>query len=238
MKGRLLLKTDKMNLLVLIVLLSRTFFAVAVQGAISLGNLSFLEAGKWWTVYGSVIDIGCLGLLYWAVHSEGRTVSGIIGFTGAKWKNDLKHAGLILIVLLPITIGWGALLGYVMYGSNPPAIIAGPLPFWGEWYSVLIWPIGWAITEQLVYMGYALPKLITILNRKWAAVAIVMVFWALQHTVLPVTEDSQYAIYRFLTVVPMVMIPIVYLRTRRLVPLIIVHAISDTLSALSFYFLR
>lgn len=232
------MKNKKMMWIIFTVLLSRTILALFAQGAVSWrAEISFLEAGKWWTVYGSLIDIGCLALLIWVVKREGANLRLLIGFSPGKLKNDIKMAIIILVVLIPLTALWGTLISFLLYGKASVPIIAGPLPLWAALYSVFIWPILWAIVEQLIYMGYCLPRLESFLKNKVTAVAIVMFFWALQHTVLPVTLDMDYSLYRFLTVFPMVIIPIVYLRTRRLVPLILVHAIGDIFSAITFYFL-
>ncbi|MHC0037687.1 CPBP family glutamic-type intramembrane protease [Pseudoneobacillus sp. C159] len=237
------MKNQKMLWLLLLILLSRTIFSLFAQGVFSWGSqftsnpLDFLDAGKWWTVYGSLVDLGCLALMVWILRKEGTELKSIIGFSRARIKSDVIHSLLLLLVLLPLTVLWGNLISLLIYGQVSNPILAGPLPLWGGLYSVLIWPIGWAVMEQVIYMGYGLPKLVDIFRNKVTAVIIVMFFWALQHTVLPLTLDPNYSLYRFLTVIPMVIIPIYFLKTRRLVPLIFAHAIADCISALSFYFL-
>lgn len=229
--------------IVFLLLVSRTGFAVFFQGAFSLGStlageeINFLNAGRWWTVYGSLIDLGCFVILRRVLRHEGTGIKSVIAFSAEKLKRDMKHAGLLFLALIPLTMLWGTAVSFLIYGQPSTPILAGPLPAWGVWYSILIWPIGWAIMEQAVYMGYCLPRLERALKSKTAAVTIVMIFWALQHVALPVTLDAEYALYRLLTVVPMTIIPIYYLKTRRLVPLIMVHAIFDIFSAVSFYYL-
>lgn len=235
---------DKLTWFLIIVLLSRTVFAVIAQGIFTfitfLSNqpLTYLESGRWWTVYGSAIDLGCLALLLIVFKKNGGfSFRKVIDVSKTHLKKDLKQAVLILILLLPLTIAWGSLMSTLIFGIVSAPIIAGPLPLWAALYSVLIWPIGWAIMEQVVYIGYCLPKLESIFKSKTIPVFIVMFFWALQHVALPVTLDFEYSLYRFLTVIPMVIIPLIYLKTRRLFPLILVHCIGDMLSAISFYFL-
>ncbi|WP_066306878.1 CPBP family glutamic-type intramembrane protease [Bacillus sp. FJAT-29814] len=224
--------------IILLILLSRTIFAVIFQGIVALGfHLDYLAAGRWWTVYGSMIDFACLGLMLWVVRREGIEFRSLVGYSPGDLKRDLKLSGLVLIVVMPLTVLWATLISLLLFGKAAAPIVAGPLPLWGAIYSVIIWPIGWAIMEQIIYMGYCLPKLEEVFHNKVIPVSIVMFFWALQHIALPVTYDMNYSLYRFLTVIPMVFIPIVYLRTRRLVPLIIAHGIFDMTSAISFYFL-
>jgi uncharacterized protein len=228
---------------IFIVLLSRTVFAILVQGIVSLFTklsnhpLTFLVTGSWWTVYGSLIDICCLTLLMWVFKIEGITLRSVLNLNKNEFKRDLKLAGVIFVILLPITMVWGSAVSYLIFGTSHAPMVAGPLPIWAAIYSVVIWPICWAIVEQVIYMGYGLPSLERIFKNKTVAIAIVMFLWALQHVALPVTLDPQYSIYRFLTVLPMVIMPIAYMKTRRLLPLIIVHAISDMMSAITFYFI-
>lgn len=230
---------QKVGWVIFAVLVSRTIFAVLYQWIVSFNveELDFLEAGRWWTVYGSLIDISCLALLIWVLKREGGNIRSLIGFSRSKLKGDFKQARLLLIIILPLTAIWGTVMSFLIYGKVSVSMIAGPLPLWGALYSVILWPIGWAIMEQLIYMGYCLPRLESISKNKVLSIAIVMFFWALQHIALPVTLDMEYSLYRFLTVIPMVIIPIFYLKTRRLVPIILVHALSDGLSAFLFYFM-
>ncbi|MBU8917730.1 hypothetical protein BGM25_16980 [Bacillus sp. FJAT-29953] len=191
--------------IILLLLLSRTIFAVIFQGIFALSStLDYLEAGRWWTVYGSLIDLGCLALMFWVVRRGGTNFKSLIGFSPELIKSDVKQAGIILVILLPITMFWGATISYLLFGKAAAPIVAGPLPLWAALYSVIIWPIGWAIMEQLVYMGYCLPRLEKVFKSKVFAVSAVMFFWALQHIALPVTLDMDYSLYRFLTVIPMV----------------------------------
>ncbi len=60
--------------------------------------------------------------------------------------------------------------------------------------------------------------------------AIVAFGWAAQHIALPL-GDPQWMLYRFLSSLPIALLmPVLYLRTRRLVPLIIAHAVADALA--------
>ncbi|MEI4831659.1 CPBP family glutamic-type intramembrane protease [Bacillus sp. FJAT-53711] len=221
-----------------IVLISRTVFAILVQGSISLvTNLSFLEAGRWWTVYGSLIDICCFILLLWVFRKDGISFRSVINFNKQEFKRDLKRAGILFVIIIPLTVVWGNVMSYLLFGNPEAPIVAGPLPLWAALYSVIIWPIGWAIIEQVIYMGYSLPSLEKLFKNKTLAITIVMFFWAIQHIALPVTLNLEYSTYRFLTVLPMVIMPIAFFKTKRLFPLILVHAVSDMISSITFYFM-
>lgn len=67
------------------------------------------------------------------------------------------------------------------------------------------------------------------------AVIIVAFGWALQHSALPLMFDWQWAVYRFGSSLAVgIVFPILYLRIRRLLPLIIAHWAANFVSVLMF----
>ena len=87
----------------------------------------------------------------------------------------------------------------------------------------------------MVYQGYSLPRLEILSRRKWLAVFVVCFGWAIQHSALPIMPNWQWAVYRFASTLPIAIgVPIVYLRTRRLLPFVIAHWAVDFASVLMF----
>jgi membrane protease YdiL (CAAX protease family) len=96
----------------------------------------------------------------------------------------------------------------------------------------MFWWIISASTEELIYQGYALPRLQVFFGRKWPAVLWVGFGWAMQHSFLPFI-NLKYAIYAFLLFVPLtIALQLIYLRLKRLLPLIIGHWGMDCISAI------
>ena len=90
----------------------------------------------------------------------------------------------------------------------------------------------------MTYQGYSLPRLEILSGRGWLAVLIVGFGWAIQHSALPLLPDWQWAIYRFASSLPFsIVLPIVYLRIRRLLPFIMAHWAADLFFALTLVFL-
>lgn len=193
----------------------------------------WLAAAPWFTVTGTLIDLGSLGLLAWLTRREGIRLVDLLSLERGQFRRDLLLAPVILIVFLIVGIASGAVSAIVLYGNAPPQIM-GPLPLWGALYSVLVWPIIWAAAEQMTYNGYAAPRLQALTGRTWLAVLITCVGYGLQHIALPSLPDPQFALYRFLPAfaIGLVMVPL-YLRWRRLLPFIIAHWFVDALSALT-----
>jgi hypothetical protein len=103
-------------------------------------------------------------------------------------------------------------------------------------YSIIVWPVIWALTEQMTYMGYLFPRLEVLTRRTLFAAAIVLVVWSLQHLALPFVPDGRYVVYRTITTLPIAMTAVVlylFVLRRRLLPLVVVHWMADVFAALS-----
>jgi hypothetical protein len=192
---------------------------------------------NWWSVYGTLIDLGCLGLLVWLTRREGIRLSDLIAFSKSKLKTDIPIGLGIFMIVFPVTIiGGGMLAQLIAYGSLnpvfPEATYIRSLPLLGVLYSrILFWPV-WSVTEELTYNGYALPRLKAITRSPWLSVGLVGFFWSIQHSFMP-WVNPQHALYLFLTFVPLTIASqLIYLRVRRLTPLILGHWLMDLFSVL------
>ena len=195
----------------------------------------FQAAAPWWPVYGTLIDIGCLVLLAWLARREGIRLFDLISFQRQHLGRDLLLGVGFLVLLSILGVGGSIITGLLVYGATPVPAILVPLPLWGALYALLIWPIIWAIAEEMTYTGYALPRLEVLSGRAWLALIIVNFGWALQHSALPLMLDWRWAAYRFgSTLLIGFGISILYLRIRRLLPFIIAHWAANFVSVLTF----
>ncbi len=223
----------------LVLVFARLIFAVLAQALVAglfalQGHPTPMQAAApWWPVYGTLIDIGSLLLLARLARKEGIRLYDLISFQRQHLKRDFL-LGLGLAVLIPILlIGGGIIFGSLIYGATPAPIPFGPLPLWGALYALLVWPIIWAIAEEMTYQGYALPRLEVLSGRSWLAVLIVGFGWALQHSALPIMPDWRWAAFRFASALPIGILLIFYLRRRRLLPFIIAHWAADFFAILA-----
>jgi membrane protease YdiL (CAAX protease family) len=222
-----------------IIIFARLIFAILAQGLIA--GLFMLQgsptpwqaAAPWWIVYGTLIDIGCLVLLARLTRREGIRLSDLLSFQRQHLGRDLLLGlGFIILYIFLATIG-GIFSGLLIYGAAPAPAIMIPLPLWGTLYSLIVWPILWAFAEEMTYQGYALPRLEVLSGRAWLAVIIVGFGWALQHSALPLMADWRWAAYRFASSLLIgIVLPIIYLRTRRLLPFIIAHWAANFVAVL------
>jgi uncharacterized protein len=187
-----------------LMVLSRFSLAIISQAIIAgifflYGNLTpWKAAAPWWMVYGTIIDISCLTLLFFLTRKEGFKIINLTGYdTRYKSKDILTGLGYFLL-FFTITMGCTLLAGILLYGSPQPPFLAGKLPIMGALYTVIIWPLVWGITEQLTYQGYSLPRMVKVTGNKWSAIFIVSFGWGLQHLALPLIPDWRFMLMRFL----------------------------------------
>jgi len=227
------------------VMAARSILIVLAQALVTLfffwkGSPDPLKDGTvWWTVTGTLVDAGCLALMFRFTRREGIRLMDLIGIQKDKLRRDILMGIGILLVMFPIVmIGGGMLSGLILYGKLQPAqtavLMTRPLPLWAALYSRTIWWLIWSVTEEMTYNGYALPRLQVVLGgRTWLAVAIVAFFWAFQHAFLPLILDLKLFLYLGIQMLPLVIVQqVIYLRFRRLPPLIVIHWGMDFFSVM------
>ncbi len=229
----------------LILTVGRTVLVLAAQALVSLVFLlqrdpaPWYSAGRWWTVYGTLADAGCLALLWKFTRAEGVKLRDLIGPIRRRGGRDVWLGLGILLIVFPLFIAGGMLSNLLVYGkmtaaSNPTGSgLPQAFPLWGLVYSLGIWWIIWTPTEQMTYQGYVLPRLRALTRRSWTALALVGFWWSLQHSFLPLVPNGRYILWRFIMVVPGVIVTmLIYLRTRRLAPFIVAQWPMDIVVAL------
>jgi hypothetical protein len=215
-------------------LFARAAFAVVAQGlvagivAMRGSTTPWKDAEPWLPVYGTVIDAGCLALLWWLTRREGIRLWSLVGFEPARFARDVwLGIALIPIALLLIFSGTAA-AGWIVYGTRTQPLFLGNLPLPAALYGVIVWPFIWGLTEQMTYNGYLLSRFQVLFRRTSVAVAVVAFVWSMQHSFMPLTFDSKYMAFRLLAPVPYsVFEALLYLRLRRVVPFAVAHALMD-----------
>jgi membrane protease YdiL (CAAX protease family) len=206
---------------------------LALQGS----RTPWLSAGAWWTIYGTLIDLGCLTLMWAFVRREGITLRNLIGPIRWQRGHDVFVGIGLFLLIFPLFVGGGLLSALAFYGTAQvtvyPGILGGRvLPVWAVIYSLSLWWLIWSPTEEMTYQAYVLPRIQALSGRAWIAVTVVGFWWAIQHSFLPFIPDLRLVIWRFVAFLPgVVAFTLVYLRTRRLAPLILAHWLMDISAA-------
>jgi len=216
----------------IMLILGQSFFALfyILQG----DKAPWDSAGKWWTVWATLADIGCLAILFKLTRRENIRIYDL--FT--PHLRRVLLTGIIFFFIAAPFSAFGSFLGsYLVYGGwhviLPPGVLyARQLPLWGILYAIVLWPPVWSVTEELTYNGYIAPRLDTMFKHRWLTVTFIGFFWALQHSFLPLILDWKYIIWRFIVFVPCVLaLNLIYLKTRKLQPIILAHYIMDVVAA-------
>jgi len=228
----------------LLVMIGRSFFMIVAQALVASiywlrGHLSpWNAAAPWWTVYGTLVDIGCLALMVKFTRPEGIRLRDLIGRVRLRWGYDIFLGIACFIVSLQVFGASGALSSKLIFGTTHPAMYPGllaarSLPLWAVVYSLSVFLLFWSPTEEMTYNGYVLPRLQILTGRTWLAVLLVGFWWALQHSFIPFILDWKYVVWRFLFFLPGVVIfSLIYLWIRRLPPLILTHWLMDLMAVL------
>ncbi len=222
---------------------ARSFLLIAAQGMVALFLFAmhtaapWRAAGHWWVVYGTLVDIGCLLGMRHFTRKEGVRLRDLIGPIRMRQGRDLFLGLGYYLIVLPFFLGATAAARWLLRtpGHDPVTYLihVHHLPIWATVYSLTVWWVIWSPIEEMTYQAYVLPRLQALTGRTWVAVAITGFWWASQHCALPFIADWRYVAFRFLAFFPGVLaLMLLYLRTRRLAPLIVAQWPMDILAAI------
>ena len=222
-----------------LMLFARSAWAVIAQAlvaavfALRSSPTPWRDAGPWLPVYGTVIDAGCLAVLWQLTRREGIGLLDLVGFDRARLGRDVVLGVALIPVSLVFILGGTYAAGWLVYGTLTPPYLFGRLPLPAALYGVVVFPFVWGLTEQMTYNGYLLPRVQVAFGSTSRAVALVAFVWSFQHVVMPFTFDAKYIVFRLLSPVPYSLFQaLLYLRLRRLIPFAIAHAFLDGASVL------
>jgi hypothetical protein len=234
--GPLVLTTARTGLILLVQAVVATAFFMR-------GDPSPWRAqARWWTVYATLVDIGCLLLLSLQARREGIRLVDLFGIERSRLGREVLWGLLYFVVLFPIVAGLGSkLAGWLVYGTmhlTPGMLAPGllserQLPHWAVVYSLSVFWLAWSPTEEVIYQAYCAARLRALTGSTWATVGLVGFWWAFQHSVFPLIFDWRLIVFRFLQFLPLVVVfQLIYLRTRCLTRMIIMHWPMDLFAAL------
>lgn len=202
--------------------------AVAALFASQESATPWQDAASWFPVYAALIDAGCLTLLWRFTRAEGIRFVDLLNFDPARLWRDVMFGLLLIPPSLIFILGGNAGASLLVYSVAQPAMFFAPLPMFAALYAVLVFPMLWAVTEQMTYNGYAAPRLQALSGSTVLTVALVALPWAFQHAVMPVALDERYVVYRMISPIPFAIFSVLlYLRVRRLLPFVVAHAVMD-----------
>ena len=234
--GPLVLTTARTGLILLVQAVVAT--ALLVDGDPS----PWRAQAPWWTVYATLVDFGCLLLLWRQARREGIRLVNLFGIERSQLGREILWGLLYFVVLFPIVAGFGSkFASWLVYGTTqltphmlaPGLLSERQLPHWAVVYSLSVFWLVWSPTEEVIYQAYCAARLQVLTGSTYATVTLVGFWWAFQHSVFPLVFDLRLILFRFLQFLPLVVVfQLIYLRTRRLPRMIIMHWPMDLFAAL------
>lgn len=181
----------------------------------------------WWPFQVIITNVIIFFVLRSLARREGIGLGALIGHRTSYFKKDLLQAAALLIPAF--LFGAIGLYGgsFLLWGTMPPGDMFQPLPLLAAIAATILLPLTNGLMETTTYMGYALPRLEAQAGAGWAIV-LASVGLSIQHVAIPMMLDAKFIIWRLVAFLPLAFfVAIVYRRTRRLTPLLIVHAVMD-----------
>ena len=192
-------------------------------------------------MYATLVDIGCLLLLSLQARREGIRLVDLFGIDRRRLEREVLWGLLYFVVLFPIVAGVGSkLASWLVYRTTQltPAMLAPELlserqlPRWAVVYSLSVFWLVWSPTEEVIYQAYCATRVQALTGSAWVTVTWVGFWWAFQHSVFPLVFDWRLIVFRFLQFLPLVVaFQLIYLRTRQLPRMIVMHWPMDLLAA-------
>ncbi len=196
------------------------------------------QACSWWSVCFTLADVGCILGMRHFLNKEGLRLRDLLGPIRLRYGRDVFLGIGYFLLFSPGFLLGGYVAQRLFYGPtgvNPSNFIFGShaLPLWAAIYSLsLFWMIN-SVVEEATYQAYVTPRLQVLTGRPLVAFSAVAFFWAVQHCAIGFIPDWRSIACRFLGFVPGIVIMMtIYMRTRRLAPLILGHWMMDILAVL------
>ncbi len=184
-----------------------------------------------------LVGLGCLIPLFFLVRREGIRILDLGNYRREGWLRDvLIGVGLFVPFIL---LGMGVIFGGMALFQYTPPAPTGQLPIWVILFTIIVWPIIWAFSEDNTYLGYSLPRVEALTGgRKWLAAVVVWFFLSLQHIFSPPALAWQIVLSWLVATIPFTALYCwLWWRLRRLLPIMIAHYLADIASALVPLFL-
>ena len=183
---------------------SRLILFLVFQLLIGIGIGSFGNSEKYWLFSATITNIVSILILIYVFKLEGRRFMELFRFERTSLKKDLLLFLGIALVCGPVVFMPNYWLSTWFWGSmeTPNSLMFKPVSINLVYFLLLAFPVTIAFAELATYFGYIMPRLKEQFKQKWPAVALPVVFLAIQHCTLPFIPDIKFIAYRALVFLP------------------------------------
>jgi len=195
----------------------------------------FRAAGGYWVISAALTNLVVIFWLIRQLKKEGLRYFEVFRFYPGEVKKDLLVLlGVLLIsgpvAFLPNTEGAKLIFGSAQIATE---MLITPIPVWAAWIGLILFPITIAFAEIPLYFGYIKPRIQAITGKAWLAIALTVLFLALQHITLPLILDGRFLLWRLIMFLPFALLLglVLHFRPRLMPYIMIIHAIMDFATA-------
>lgn len=201
------------------VLAVRPVLILVLGGALLLTGTSLI----WSNALVVIVDVLSVLVLASALHREGRTIRELLRPWG--WA-DLGWGALMVVVLFVAFLVVSFAANLAVYHDAPPLGTAPEVPLLVGIVAIVIAPATIAVAEELIYRGYAQPRL----GARWgrtAGLLVVAVVFGVQHIGF-VLDDPRALLAKIITTALLgLVLGGAMMLLRRVAPLVIGHWVLD-----------
>lgn len=173
-------------------------------------------------------DVVTIAVIAWLARREGLRLRDLVGIVRGRILRDVGlglGVGVLLYIAFAVAVLAGSAVAVGLFGAAALAPSGAPLalPLWYGLWTLLVLPVTVGIAEELLYRGWAQPRMRVLTGHpRWAVVLVALAF-GVQHVAFELS-DPVAAVARFVTTFLVgIVLGMLYLRLRRLLPLIVGH---------------
>ena len=141
----------------LLLVMSRTMLAIVAQAIVAAiyvlrrNPSPWRAAAPWWSIYGTLVDVGCLALMARFTRNENIKLRDLVGRIRLRWGRDVVVGAAWFLLVFPFFMFGASLGSKLVYGSTQPNLYPGllagrQLPLWAIIYSLGVWWVIWSPT--------------------------------------------------------------------------------------------
>lgn len=180
-------------------------------------------------------DVVTIAVIARLVRREGLRLRDLVGIVRGRVLRDVGLGlgiGVLLYAAFVVASFAGGAAAVGLFGPAAQAAAPGAtlaLPLWYGLWSLLVLPVTVAIAEELLYRGWAQPRVQAIIGTPALAVVLVGLAFGVQHIAFDLSGPAG-AVARFVTTFLVgIVFGVLYLWLRRLLPLIVGHWLVDVI---------
>ena len=181
------------------------FFQALIAAGFALGGIrnAWHESAAWWPVTVTLTNLTCLGLLVRLYRQEGRRDWDIFRIQRKNVKGDLLALLGLMVITGPVSMLPNTMLAAALYEDAlaPVRLFLAPLPPFGLFFALVMFPITQGLVELAFYFVYIMPRLARQIN-PWLAYLLAAFFLGIQHLAIPLRLDPRFMLWRGVMYIP------------------------------------